>query len=101
MAASFVSLFTELIHEGFALWTSYRLRYRIGLARDAAKHPEVEFKTADFLDDDIEVDLATLNDVIEHVSFPQKLLAGVARRCRYVALHVPLDDRLSVLLADQ
>jgi hypothetical protein len=60
----------------------------------------LEFKTADFLDDDIKVDLATLNDVLEHVSAPQELLAGVARRCRYVALHIPLDDRLSVLLTD-
>lgn len=49
----------------------------------------------------MEVDLATLNDVIEHVTCPQTLLAAVARRCRYVALHIPLDDRLSVLICDQ
>jgi SAM-dependent methyltransferase len=97
----FVSLYNELLRCGFPLRRA--IGYDIASAWHgvAAKHPEVEFRTADFLKDDIELDLATLNDVIEHVTCPQTLLAGVARRCRYVALHIPLDDRLSVLLSEQ
>ena len=97
----FVSLYKELIRSGFALRSAVGYDIASAWHEMAAKNPEVEFKTADFLEDGIDVDLATLNDVIEHVSSPQRLLAGVARRCRYVAVHIPLDDRLSVLLANQ
>jgi hypothetical protein len=97
----FVSLYKELLQEGFVLRRAIGYDIASAWHETAAKNPEVEFKTANFLDDDIEVDLATLNDVLEHVSSPQEVLAGVARRCRYVALHIPLDDRLSVLLTDQ
>lgn len=97
----FVSLYKELLQKGFVLRRAIGYDIASAWHETAAKNPGVEFKTADFLDDDIEVDLATLNDVLEHVSSPQALLAGVARRCRYVALHIPLDDRLSVLLTDQ
>jgi hypothetical protein len=97
----FVSLYTELIRYGFPLRRAVGYDIASAWKGMAAKNPQVEFKQVDFLDDAIEVDLATLNDVVEHVTSPQMLLAAVARRCRYVALHIPLDDRLSVLLGDQ
>jgi hypothetical protein len=62
---------------------------------------ELQFKRMDFLADDEEFDLITLNDVVEHVLSPQTFLAGIGRRARYVALHIPLDDRLSVLMSNQ
>jgi hypothetical protein len=65
------------------------------------KHPEVEFRQCDFAEDGDDFDLATLNDVVEHLTCPQALLAQVGRRCRFVALHIPLDDRLSVVLGNQ
>jgi SAM-dependent methyltransferase len=88
----FVSLYKELVRKGFALRRAIGYDIASAWHEVGAKHPEVDFKTADFLDDDIELDLATRNDVIEHVSSPQTLLAGVARRCRYVALHVPITE---------
>jgi SAM-dependent methyltransferase len=97
----FVSLYRELILNGFPLQRAVGYDIASAWKAAAATNPEVEFKTANFLDDGIEFDLATLNDVLEHVTSPQTLLAGVGRRCRYVALHIPLDDRTSVLLADQ
>jgi hypothetical protein len=97
----FVSLYNELLRCGFPLRRAIGYDVASAWKTVAQKHPELEFRTADFLEDDIEVDLATLNDVLEHVTCPQTLLAGVARRSRYVALHIPLDDRLSVLLAEQ
>jgi hypothetical protein len=65
------------------------------------EYPELELKQMDFLEDDQEYDLVTLNDVIEHVVCPQDFLKKVGERARYVALHIPLDDRVSVLLANQ
>src|ERR1039458_5901599 len=84
----FISLCNELLQCGFPLRRT--IGYDVASAWKAAatKNPTVEFRTADFLEDDIEIDLATLNDVIEHVTCPQTLLAGVARRCRYLALHI-------------
>lgn len=65
------------------------------------QEPGIVFKRMDFFFDDEQFDLITLNDVVEHVVSPHNFLAGIARRARYVALHMPLDDRLSVLITDQ
>jgi SAM-dependent methyltransferase len=67
----------------------------------AAGRPELVFKRVDFFADDEHFDLITLNDVVEHVVSPQRFLEGIAPRARYVALHIPLDDRLSVLMTNQ
>ncbi len=63
--------------------------------------PEIEFRQQNILESKDYYDLVTINDVLEHVSSPQEFLAGVGSRTRYVAVHIPLDDRLSVLLTDQ
>ncbi len=97
----FVSLYRELVRCGFRFQKGVGYDIAAAWKEMAVRSPEVEFKQADFINDSIEVDLATLNDVIEHVTNPQTFLASIASRCRYVALHIPLDDRLSVLLADQ
>ena len=96
----FVSLYRELVRNGFPLQRAVGYDVASAYAETAARNPDVEFRTADFLEDGCEFDLVTLHDVIEHVTTPQVLLAGIARRSRYVALHIPLDDRLSVLLAN-
>ena len=97
----FAALYAGLVQGGFPLRRAVGYDIASAWKATAAKYPPVEFKQLDFLEDETEFDLATLNDVLEHVTSPHLLLAGVARRCRYVALHIPLDDRLSVLLADQ
>lgn len=67
----------------------------------AEAHPHIDFRQVDFLAENGEFDLVTLNDVLEHLSAPQTFLSKVAERARYVAMHIPLDDRWSVLLANQ
>jgi SAM-dependent methyltransferase len=62
---------------------------------------EIEFRQQDFLEGRDDYDLVTINDVLEHVSSPQEFLAGVGSRTRYAAVHIPMDDRLSVLLTNQ
>lgn len=64
-------------------------------------HPDLEFRQVDFLQDNRSFDLITLNDILEHISAPQKFLAKVGEKARYLGIHIPLDDRWSVLLADQ
>ena len=64
-------------------------------------YPEIEFIQEDFLRSDECYDLITLNDVLEHLSAPQQFLTEIAHRTRYVAVHIPIDDRLSVVLANQ
>lgn len=54
--------------------------------------PEIEFVCEDFLASDVLVDLVTLMDVFEHVPAPVEFLRRASDRCRYMALHVPLDD---------
>ena len=56
--------------------------------------PGSQIVQADFLSCSLCYDLVTLIDVIEHVLEPQEYL-------RFVLLHIPLDDRLSVTLTQQ
>lgn len=58
----------------------------------------VTFVRGDFSSSSERVDLAVLFDVIEHVRSPQAFLERIADRSRYVALHIPLDDNLFILL---
>jgi SAM-dependent methyltransferase len=60
----------------------------------------VEFVNADFGNDGEYVDLVTLFDVIEHVPEPAEFLRRVARRCRIIGLHIPLDDSINVAVRD-
>ena len=63
--------------------------------------PGSQIVQADFLSCSLCYDLVTLIDVIEHVLEPQEYLRAVAKRSRFVLLHIPLDDRLSVTLTQQ
>jgi SAM-dependent methyltransferase len=67
----------------------------------AVANPQITFKHEDFLEAQEQFDLITVNDVLEHVTEPREFLKRVAARSRYVAIHIPLDDRLSVLVANQ
>lgn len=92
----------EQLHTaGFSLDTA--VGYDIGpiLHEAVAENSQISFKQADFLNEQRPYDLVTLNDVIEHVTRPQELLRHVAECSRYIALHIPLDDRLSVALTNQ
>jgi 2-polyprenyl-3-methyl-5-hydroxy-6-metoxy-1,4-benzoquinol methylase len=82
----FVSLYNELLRCGFPLRRAIGYDVASAWKTVAQKHPELEFRTADFLEDDIEVDLATLNDVLEHVTCPQTLLAAAPAmlRCTFL-----------------
>jgi SAM-dependent methyltransferase len=62
--------------------------------------PRVQFVHGDFCTDGPRVDLVVLFDVIEHVSEPLTFLQKVARRARWVALHIPLDDTLGNAFRD-
>lgn len=96
-----IHMCSELKELGFSLHQT--VGYDIApISKDSiATNPHITFKQVDFRDDDQSYDLVTLNDVIEHVGQPQQLLQQVAARARYVALHIPLDDRLSVTLTNQ
>jgi SAM-dependent methyltransferase len=60
----------------------------------------VDFVNADFANDGEPVDLVTLFDVIEHVPDPSDFLKRIARRCRIVGLHIPLDDSVNAAFRD-
>jgi hypothetical protein len=97
----FVELVRELREAGLPVTES--VAYDVGAFDEAlvGAHPDLAFRHEDFLAGAEQFDLVTLNDVVEHVPSPEKFLSVVARRARYVALHIPLDDRLSVLLTNQ
>jgi hypothetical protein len=65
----------------------------------AQTHTEVAFRCADFTQQETVFDLVTLNDVIEHVLCPIEFCRAVAQRARYVALHIPLDNRLATYVS--
>lgn len=56
----------------------------------------VEFSFQDFTKLNESFDLITLNDVFEHVANPILFLAEVGKRSKYIVMHIPLEDCLSV-----
>ncbi|MBG6109790.1 SAM-dependent methyltransferase [Flavobacterium sp. CG_9.10] len=56
----------------------------------------VEFLFQDFTKSTEKFDLVTLNDVFEHVPNPISFLTEVGKRAKYVVMHIPLEDCLSV-----
>jgi SAM-dependent methyltransferase len=56
----------------------------------------VDFSFQDFTKSEESFDLVTLNDVFEHVPNPISFLTEVGKRARYVVMHIPLEDCLSV-----
>jgi len=98
---TFAGIYEGLIRQGCALQRAvgYDL---LPEEKFRAKNREgICYKRMDFFDDHQDYDLITLNDVVEHVLQPQDFCAKIGQRARYVALHIPLDDRLSVLCTNQ
>lgn len=60
------------------------------------KEEGIVFKMADFTTEGELMDLVTLTDVFEHVTDPVNFIAGIAKKARIIAFHIPLDDCLSV-----
>ena len=56
----------------------------------------VDFLLQDFTKSNENFDLVTLNDVFEHVVNPISFLTEVGKRAKYVVMHIPLEDCLSV-----
>jgi SAM-dependent methyltransferase len=56
----------------------------------------VKFSFQDFTKVEENFDLVTLNDVFEHVPNPISFLTEVGKRAKYVVMHIPLEDCLSV-----
>lgn len=56
----------------------------------------VKFSCQDFTKTEESFDLVTLNDVFEHVPNPISFLTEVGKRAKYVVMHIPLEDCLSV-----
>jgi hypothetical protein len=65
------------------------------------KRPGIEFVRGDFTTSEEQADLVTLFDVLEHVLRPIEFLQAVADRCKYIGLHIPLDDSLANGLTDR
>jgi SAM-dependent methyltransferase len=59
------------------------------------RHEGVRFVCGDFCASDETADLVTLFDVFEHVPDPVDFLKQVARRCRFMGFHIPLDNSLN------
>lgn len=61
---------------------------------------EIEFIHGDFCAEGEKVDLVTLFDVFEHIPAPAEFLRQVALRCRWLGLHIPLDNCWNAALRD-
>lgn len=97
----FTSMLPELEKRGFKIERA--CGYDIGpVPEGSAGLPDyASFHRGDFLELSDSYDLVSLIDVIEHVVDPIGFVKAIATRCRYMVLHIPLDDRLSVLLSEQ
>lgn len=60
------------------------------------KEQGIEFKIANFTTEGEMMDLVTLTDVFEHVTDPVNFIAGIAKKAKIIAFHIPLDDCISV-----
>lgn len=63
-------------------------------------HESVRFVNVDFYRSGEPVDLVTLFDVVEHIPAPVDFLSRVARQCKIVGLHIPLDNNWNAALRD-
>ncbi len=57
--------------------------------------PGIEFVQGDFTTSEERVDLVTLFDVLEHVLRPVEFVRAIADRCKYIGVHIPLDDSVA------
>jgi SAM-dependent methyltransferase len=60
------------------------------------KDTTIDFVFQDFTKSNEKFDLVTLNDVFEHVPMPISFLTEVGKRAKYIVMHIPLEDCLSV-----
>ena len=60
------------------------------------ENDDIDFLWQDFTKSNEKFDLVTLNDVFEHVINPISFLTEVGKRAKYVVMHIPLEDCLSV-----
>lgn len=97
----FTAMLPEMAKRGFKIERA--CGYDIGpVPVGTVKLPAyASFHQADFLKLSDDFDLISLIDVVEHVVDPISFVKAVSDRCRYLLLHIPLDDRLSVLLSEQ
>lgn len=58
----------------------------------------IEYIHADFCESDEFVDVVTLFDVFEHVPDAIEFIKTVAKRCKIIGFHVPLDNSINVAL---
>lgn len=67
---------------------------------DIASDESIRFVCADFTQREGSVDLVTLFDVFEHVLEPVSFLKKVSAKCKYIGLHIPLDNNLNNSIRD-
>jgi SAM-dependent methyltransferase len=60
------------------------------------KDEHIEFLFEDFTKSNEKFDLVTLNDVFEHVPNPINFLTEVGKKAKWIVMHIPLEDCLSV-----
>lgn len=68
---------------------------------EALDHPRIRFVHGDFSRSAETADVVTLFDVVEHVTDPVGFLRRVAERAKLLALHIPLENSLSVSLRNR
>jgi SAM-dependent methyltransferase len=73
--------------------------YAIELANKFAdKKPDIVFRVGSCLDLPDDLDLIFINDVVEHVENPYQLLRDLARKSKYVIMHLPIEQSISHML---
>ncbi len=89
----------ELRKEGHSLSSAICCDVFAGV--ESLVHEGVDCVREDFCKSSRQVDLVTLMDVVEHVPHPVGFLRDVSERCRFVVLHLPLDNNWVNALFDR
>ena len=100
-AKVFSAMLPELAHLGFELERACGFDVA-PVPKEMEELPAyASIQQEDFLLGEDHFDLVSLIDVVEHVLDPVGFIKAIAPRSRFLLFHIPLDDRLSVLLSDQ
>ena len=65
------------------------------------KNEGIEYINGDFCESDEFVDVVTLFDVFEHVPDPIEFIKAVAKRCKIIGFHIPLDNSIMLALRNK